>query len=305
MFIKEASVLCGLTKKAMLYYEQQGLISPELLSNGYRNYSAQDIVSLKEICVLRSYGMSIQQIKAVLTSEHKEAKLAQYRHLQELKLVQIKNVQADLDKLIQNYNIEDSFEALMLQNQAGLSIREKLVHSFPGMFGIYLSLHFGHFLHHPIETETQREAYTKIVSYLDDMALEMSDKEHSLWNDERSEELMGYMEEILTSQEEDQLEQMQQAMMSSLEEAAEKPEAFFERKSIADYITYRSSEEYHQSPAGKMATLLRQFQQQSGYKENFIENMKILSPSYASYYTQLEVLNESFIAQHPEAKEWD
>lgn len=305
MFIKEASKLCGLTKKAMLYYEQQGLISPELLPNGYRNYSAHDIVSLKEICVLRSFGMTIQQIKAVLTSEHKETKLSQYRHLQELKLLQIKNVQANLDKLIQNYNIDESFEALMLQDQAGISIREKLVHSFPGTFGIYLSLHFGRFLQHPIETEAQREAYIKIVSYLDDMALEMSDKEYSLWNDERSDDLIDYMENILQSQGEVQLEQVQQDMLNSLEEATEKPETFFERKSIADYITYRSSEEYKQSPAGKMATLLRQFQQQSGYKENFIENMKILSPSYASYYTQLEALNESFIAQHPEVKEWD
>lgn len=305
MFIKEASKLCGLTKKAMLYYEQQGLISPELLPNGYRNYSAHNIVSLKEICVLRSFGMTIQQIKAVLTSEHKETKLSQYRHLQELKLLQIKNVQANLDKLIQNYNIEDSFEALKLQDQADISIREKLIHSFPGMFGIYLSLHFGRFLQHPIETEAQREAYTKIVSYLDDMALEMSVEEDSLWNDERSDELIDYMQEILTSQEGHQLEQVQQAMMNSLEEAAEKPEAFFERKSIANYIAYRSSEEYKQTPASKMAALLRQFQQQSGYKENFIENMKILSPSYASYYTQLEALNESFIAQYPEARDWD
>lgn len=305
MLIKEASTLCGITKKAVLYYEQQGLITPDVLPNGYRNYSGQDIVSLKEITVLRSCGLSIQQIKAVLTSEHKETKLAQYRHLQELKLLQLKSVQANLDKLIQNYNIEESFEALILQDQTGLTIREKLVQSFPGMFGIYLSVHFGRFLQHSIETEAQREAYTKIVSYLDDIALEMSDKEHSLWNDERSDEMIDYMENILQSQEGDQLEQVQQAMMNSLEEAAEKPEAFFERNSIADYIAYRSSEEYKQTPAGKMATLLRQFQQQSGYKENFIENMKILSPSYASYYTRLESLNESFITQYPEAKKWD
>ena len=128
----------------------------------------------------------------------------------------------------------------------------------------------------------------------------MSDEQHS----EQNNELLDYMEELLQLQEGNQLEQVEQAMMNSLEAATENPEAFFERKSIADYITYRTSEEYKQTAAGKMALLLRPFQQQSGYKESFIANMKILSPSYASYYTQLEALNELFIAQHPEAKEW-
>jgi DNA-binding transcriptional MerR regulator len=300
MLIKEACTLCGLTKKAVLYYEQQGLIFPDLLPNGYRNYSAQDIDILKEICVLRSCGLTIQQIKEILTSKHKATKLTQYRHLQELKLLQLKNVQANLDKLIQNYNVEDSFKALMIQDQTDFSIREKLIHSFPGLFGIYLSLHFGRFLHHHMENEVQREAYTKIVSYLDDLAFEMSDEQHS----EQNNELLDYMEELLQLQEGEQLKQVEQAMMDSLTEVNVQPETFFERQSIADYITYRTSEEYKQTPAGKMALLLRQFQQQSGYKENFIANMKILSPSYASYYTQLEALNELFIAQHPEAKEW-
>lgn len=47
MYIKEVCRECKLTKKAIEYCEQQGLISPINEGNGYRNYTDDDILTLK------------------------------------------------------------------------------------------------------------------------------------------------------------------------------------------------------------------------------------------------------------------
>ncbi|ASF30005.1 hypothetical protein WV34_15095 [Bacillus amyloliquefaciens] len=50
MNIKEAARQTGLTKKAIKYYEQEGLITvSKNPDNGYREYSAQDVNTLKMI----------------------------------------------------------------------------------------------------------------------------------------------------------------------------------------------------------------------------------------------------------------
>ncbi|GIP31587.1 MerR family transcriptional regulator [Paenibacillus sp. J2TS4] len=53
MLIHEVCKKCSLTKKAIEYYEKQGLVHPEVGGNGYRNYSDKDLSLLKEISVLR------------------------------------------------------------------------------------------------------------------------------------------------------------------------------------------------------------------------------------------------------------
>jgi len=59
MLIKDVCKKCKLAKKAVEYYEQQGLISPAVEDNGYRNYSDEDISVLKEIGTLRKLGISL------------------------------------------------------------------------------------------------------------------------------------------------------------------------------------------------------------------------------------------------------
>jgi hypothetical protein len=43
------------------------------------------------------------------------------------------------------------------------------------------------------------------------------------------------------------------------------------------------------------------FQKQSGYKEIFIANMKILSPGYAAYMDMLEAANARMLEKYPAA----
>ena len=47
--IKEIEELTGLARANIRFYEREGLISPERMSNGYRNYSDDDLQELLRI----------------------------------------------------------------------------------------------------------------------------------------------------------------------------------------------------------------------------------------------------------------
>lgn len=64
MKINEVEQTIGITKKNIRFYEQQGLLSPSRnLSNGYRDYSPEDILVLRQVKLLRKLGIPIEEIK--------------------------------------------------------------------------------------------------------------------------------------------------------------------------------------------------------------------------------------------------
>ena len=72
MQINEVIQKVDLTKRAIKYYEEQGLISVNKDKNGYRNYSEEDVKTLKEISVYRKLGISIKDIKVLLNTKDKQ-----------------------------------------------------------------------------------------------------------------------------------------------------------------------------------------------------------------------------------------
>lgn len=80
MYIKEVSIKTNLSKKTIHFYEQEGLISPKILENGYRLYTNDDIERLKKISFLRKLEMPISSIKELLVEgvDEKEI-LADYK----------------------------------------------------------------------------------------------------------------------------------------------------------------------------------------------------------------------------------
>ena len=69
MLIKEVSRLTKLTKKAIEYYSEQGLVFPTILENGYRDYKQEDIDRLKKIAVLRKLDISAVEIFEILNDK--------------------------------------------------------------------------------------------------------------------------------------------------------------------------------------------------------------------------------------------
>lgn len=289
MLIKEICRACNLTKKAIEYYEQQGFIRPQVLDNGYRDYTDTEIATLKEICVLRKCGIGIQDIRVILYSNDKTVALARYKRLHELKMQKLKVAYTCIDELIKNYDIEDSFHRLQQLDEEYLTIQEKLVLAFPGNYGLYLSLHFGRFLREPIKTEEQRMAYDKIVDYLDNAAALIPD------------ELSAFLEQAIQLNENADIKKYEDAMNLLMEEAIRDPDAYFQNLKVEEYIAYRTSEEFRQSPQGKMTDLLLEFQKSSGYHDLFVANLIILSPAYKAYCERLEAANAVILEKYPHA----
>ncbi|MCM1363986.1 MAG: MerR family transcriptional regulator [Faecalibacterium sp.] len=65
MKINEVEALLDLSRANVRFYEKEGLISPERKSNGYRDYSEEDIARLKRIIVFRKLGISVRDIKEI------------------------------------------------------------------------------------------------------------------------------------------------------------------------------------------------------------------------------------------------
>lgn len=67
MNIKEAQLQSGVSAENIRFYEKQGLLSPARnKNNDYREYSPEDIRTLKQIRALRMLDMPLPKIKAVL-----------------------------------------------------------------------------------------------------------------------------------------------------------------------------------------------------------------------------------------------
>ena len=63
MKIHEIEKITGLDRASIRYYEREGLLKPERLENGYREYSQDDALILKRIVLLRRLGVSIDSIR--------------------------------------------------------------------------------------------------------------------------------------------------------------------------------------------------------------------------------------------------
>jgi DNA-binding transcriptional MerR regulator len=255
VFIKEVSETCDVTRKAVEYYERQELIHPEVFENGYRSYGQKEIVALKEIALLRRCGAGISDIRAICNSVDRSAALVRYRRLNDLKIKHLEAVVSILDDLISDFDVEKGTQRLNELGDEGLTIQEKLALAFPGGYGLFLSHHFGRFLNEPIQNAGQRAAYERIVAYLDRVPVHLSD------------ELSAYLEEALPPD----VERYESNVNRAMEEALRDPSAYFEEMQVEEYIAYRTSEEFRQSLAGKVALQMEAFQRDSGYREVFLE----------------------------------
>ncbi len=288
MLIHEVCNRCGLTKKAVEYYEQQGLIAPQILENGYRDYDAEQVSTLKEIAVLRRCGLSIPDIRIVLTSTSKPVALARYKHLNELRIRRLNAGQDCIERLINTYDIDATFLRLQQSEISPVTIRERLILSFPGSYGLFLSFHFGRFLDVPIETAAQRDAYEKVIAYLDNVSSQIP------------QELQDYLEQIIPVTNASRLSQYESDLNRVMEETIADPDSLLQSLDFERYIAYRTSDDFAQSPAGRMVVLLTEFQKNSGYSEVFLEGLRLLSPAYRQYCDRLEKANKVIIEKYPQ-----
>ncbi len=173
VLIHEVCKECRLTKKAVLYYAEQGLVSPSVLENGYRCFSESDALRLKKIAVLRGLGLSVPDIQRTLNGQDGGV-LSKVSHEKDLKISELREKQALLERLAQDGDWED-VRVRLASIEKKQSILRRLLDLFPGYYGKYISVHFASYLNEPVTTAEQQEAFEAIISYLDEVTLVIPD----------------------------------------------------------------------------------------------------------------------------------
>lgn len=69
MTIKELEERTGLARANIRFYEDEGLLCPKRLPNGYRDYSEEDVLTLEKIKLLRQLHLDINTIRLVQQGE--------------------------------------------------------------------------------------------------------------------------------------------------------------------------------------------------------------------------------------------
>ena len=122
MLISEVTEQIGLSKKAIRFYEEKGLIKVARKENGYREYSEDDVLALNKIKFLRMCGISVSDIKLLFENMVTLDDLLQKRKKEiesehDLHFSQFDNISQMIDSYKNNrFNLTDSFEETSVSN---------------------------------------------------------------------------------------------------------------------------------------------------------------------------------------------
>ena len=284
MYIHEAAERSGTTKKAIEYYCMKGLLSPRVSENGYKDFSEEDVACLKKISLLRNLGVSVEDIRELLSGKDDTA-LRRTIEKQETILRRRK----EQNEMLKELEASQDWDAVYLKAAAAesrQSVTDRLTAAFPGFWGKYLALHFGQFLQEPVRTGDQEKALREVCDYLDSVQLEVP---------EELKDCLDEMDTDIGRQAADQAD-------AALSEAAEDPEGWLKnnREIIDQYLEFQKTAEYRNSPGAKLKDLIREFNQEQGYNSVFIPAMRRLSPAYDEYLAKLEKADRIFMQQFRE-----
>lgn len=295
MTISEVMKETGLTKRAIRYYEEEGLINPSInTENSYRDYHSEDIDKLIKISLLRQIGLSIDNIKELINSP------ASINDVLKLHLDKIDKGIKDLEKsknlineIIGNNKIDSSHDfmeklktlrgniELEDKNKFGY-IRRQLLKIFPGPFGKMLILHSSPFLNDPVDDENKEKAWIEIVKYLD----EAEPFNYPLEFYNNSEDFSDDVLEKITAENNKEIQSLINYTPQELEEYKIK---------VMDSIKSMNENKAFVESLQKMFKSSLDFKnrlQTNGYYDRFVKNLRILSSDYDKYQRIIEKLND-------------
>lgn len=283
MLVNEVCKKCSLTKKAIEYYVEQGLVSPQIQENGYRVFSEEDVEKLKKVSILRNLGLPVSDIQMVLSHQATNI-LKEISDKKFLEISALKEKHKLIQELASNNNWEQIHERLK-QLEKKQSVLERLINVFPGFYGRYICLHFSIYLNEPITTTEQENAFCEIIDFLDNINFTVCA------------ELQEYLNDVTINFDENFME----IISSSVNNAIEDTERYIcdNREVIESYMKYKQSDEYKTSAVYQLEQSLRQFSNTSGYNDVFIPAMCRLSKSYKEYHNALMKASDKFLKQYP------
>lgn len=270
MLLNEIAKEVGMTKRAIKYYEEKGLLSIKKDDNGYRNYTQKDVETLKKISIYRKLGISIDDIKKLLETADKKLLLSIYnqklqeKQLQESELEALKEFIDDGDpdkanELLDYETIENAIESMLPEAE----------------WSNYLMSHFKPFLNIRIKTPEQKQALKNILEFCENTTLKtpfMMKLGMKLAGDiaketKTADEMISYYRDMSNEEYERLKADVLKGVKLKSGILKYHPSYIAQRKMMKEY-------------------------QDKGYNNIFIPNLMVLSPKYGEYKRALDSVND-------------
>lgn len=275
MQINEITRQVDLSRRAIKFYEEKGLLNVARDKNGYRNYSEENLRTLKEISVYRKLGIDIPDIQRLLKGNedgllkqiYEKKKSALHLEREELKA---------LKQFMKDRDVDAVYPAIDYQ-----TIGQAMQDVLPGFYGYYFLQHFQPYLQTRITTSEQQEAYRTIVDFWEhtDLRIPLLFR-FSSW--------LMYRFSPKPSLER-MAAQMEQNLRMYLHPTDEEYAALC--RQTKEQVRIRNGLlRYHPMWISQRRFMKRL--QDCGYNDIFLPAMKRLSPAYREYQEALIQLNE-------------
>ena len=270
MLLNEIINEVGMTKRAVKYYEEKGLLSVDKDNNGYRNYTAQDVETLKKISVYRKLGISIKDIQSLLETGDKSILLRIYQEKVQEKVLKDSELEA-LKQFIDDGDADKANEALDYQ-----TVENAIESLLPGKeWGDYFKSHFKPFLNVRLKTLEQKQALQNILEYCDETTLKVP-----FIMGIGAKMIGGIAQETRTADE----------MIAYYRDMSESEYERLKEKVWKGAKMKNGIMKYH--PAFIAQRKMQKELQNKGYNDIFIPNLMVLSPTYAEYKKALDNVND-------------
>lgn len=274
MRLNEVIKQVDLSKRAIKFYEEKGLLKTKRDSNGYRNYTDKDISLLKEISSYRKMGIGLSDIKEILNDK---SVLKQILIEKKKEITISQNELEALEKFIENNNIEELYDSVDYKTLA-----DAIQNSIPGFYGYYFLNHFLPYLQIRIQTKEQQEAYNRLIEFWDNTNIRipflMKLNSWILFKLNSKKSLIVQIEQI-----DSQIKEM----LNPTEEEYEKL-----KKKVNEGYKLKNSIFYKYSLIGISQRKFMKELQNKGYNDIFIPSMIALSPKYKEYHNALMTINK-------------
>lgn len=281
MRINEVIKQVDLSKRAVKFYEEKGLLTISRDSNGYRNYTDEDIRILKEISVYRKLGIGITDIKKLLDGKNEALLQRIYEEKKETLHAEQEELLA-LKQFIGTHDVNAIFSSVDYQT-VGQAINDMV----PGFYGYYFMQHFQPYLQIKLTTPEQRKAYETIIDFWDNVNL----RPPLLIR------LTGFLMLHLIPQPslDQMISQMDETIRMYLNPTEEEYESLKKKTLQGVKIKNNPLVKYH--PIQISQRRFMKCLQDCGYNDIFIPAMIALSPKYRTYHEALTQMNEKICGE--------
>ena len=281
MKINDVIKQVDLTKRAIKYYEEKGLLHVAKDTNGYRNYTEENIETLKTISVYRKLGLSLDNIYKLI--KKKDYSILNDVILEKEKELGVKTEELKaLEHFIESRDIAQAYKEIHYD-----TIADALQDAVPGFTGYFFVRHFSPYLQIKIDTKEQEDAYNTIVEFWDNTKIRMP----------FAMKIMSWIMYLLIPK--PSLETMVEKMNHSLQMYSHPtPEEYTALKQqVQQGVKTKNNPLYRYSPAGFAQRRFMKELQNKGYNDIFIPNMIKLSPKYKEYHEALMSVNSKICSE--------